>query len=289
MNMQQRVLECDIDNLRLNGAEYITALEAGQVLHIRNFPFAPQMDAKVLYRPELLAPKSRNISLGADGRLKGAAGSEDVLRDLAGMITRFRGEAESLLDKIAPEYSAHLRRGATSFRPSVVEQRVQSWRADDRRLHVDAFPSRPNEGARLLRVFMNINPNGVPRVWRLGEPFGDIAKRFMPRLKPYSRWQASLLHKLGITKSFRTEYDHTMLQLHDAMKGDLDYQRDCPQETVEFPPGSVWICFSDQAAHAAMAGQFLLEYTAQLPPARQYDYEASPLATLTRMKGHALV
>jgi hypothetical protein len=45
-----------------------------------------------------------------------------------------------------------------------------------------------------------------------------------------------------------------MLQLHDSMKRDLNYQRNCPQLTVEFPTGSVWICFSDQTSHAAMSG-----------------------------------
>ena len=64
---------------------------------------------------------------------------------------------------------------------------MQSWRADDRRLHVDAFPSRPNYGERILRVFTNVNPDGEPRVWRVGEPFEAVARRFLPRAKPYSR------------------------------------------------------------------------------------------------------
>jgi hypothetical protein len=80
-----------------------------------------------------------------------------------------------------------------------------------------------------------------------------------------------------------------MLQLHDGMKSDLDYQKNAPQVTFGFPPGSAWICFSDQASHAAMAGQYMLEHTLQLPPAVQYDRDSSPLAILTRMRGHALV
>ena len=62
-----------------------------------------------------------------------------------------------------------------------VSTRKQSVRADDRRLHVDAFPSRPNYGERILRVFTNVNPDGEPRVWRVGEPFEDVAPRFLPR------------------------------------------------------------------------------------------------------------
>jgi len=80
-----------------------------------------------------------------------------------------------------------------------------------------------------------------------------------------------------------------MLQLHDAMKADLDYQKNAPQVTFNFPPGCAWVCFSDQASHAVMSGQYMMEYTSQLSPMQQYDKEASPLAILTRLQGHALV
>ena len=66
---------------------------------------------------------------------------------------------------------------------------------------------------------------GAPRVWRVGEPFETVARRFLPRAKPYSRWQARMLRALHVTKSLRSEYDHLMLQLHDGMKSDLDYQK----------------------------------------------------------------
>jgi hypothetical protein len=80
-----------------------------------------------------------------------------------------------------------------------------------------------------------------------------------------------------------------MLQLHDGMKSDMDYQKNAPQVTKAFPPGSTWVCFSDQAVHAAMSGQYMLEQTLHLPVAQQYDTEASPLAILTRLTGHRLV
>jgi hypothetical protein len=48
-------------------------------------------------------------------------------------------------------------------------------------LHVDAFPSRPIRGERILRVFTNIHPDSTQaRVWRVGEPFEDIARRYLP-------------------------------------------------------------------------------------------------------------
>jgi hypothetical protein len=187
-----------------------------------------------------------------------------------------------------PAYAPHLKPAPTSLRPIQVSTRRQSVRADDRRLHVDAFPSRPNRGERILRVFCNVNPVGQARIWRVGEPFEVVARHFLPRAKPYSAWQAALLWRLGVTKSLRSEYDHLMLQLHDLMKADEDYQRNAAQQEVALAAGSTWVCFSDQTVHAAMAGQHLMEQTFHLPVDRLYDPLSSPLAILTRLAGRPL-
>lgn len=268
---------------------WIAALEAGKVLYFPRLAFVLSDAERTLLRPDLLAPGSRNISLDAQGVLKGAAGDAAVQALAAGVVGRFRQQAQALVHGLLPSYTPSLRLAPTSLRPTQVETRAQSWRADDRRLHVDAFPSRPNYGERILRVFANVNPDGAPRVWRVGEPFEDVARRFLPRAKRYSRLQARLLRALRVTKSLRSEYDHLMLQLHDGMKGDAGYQRDAPQVTMPFAAGSVWICFSDQAPHAVMAGQFMMEQTLHLPAQRQYNPESSPLAILTRLAGHPLV
>jgi hypothetical protein len=140
-----------------------------------------------------------------------------------------------------------------------------------------------------LRVFSNINPHGVPRVWRVGEPFEELARRFLPRIPRPVPGSAALMRALHITKSRRSEYDHIMLQLHDRMKKDEDYQRNAPQERVELPPGCTWIVFSDQVSHAAMSGQHMLEQTFHLPVAALHEREATPLGVLERLRGRRLV
>jgi hypothetical protein len=287
--MENQIVEIDMAQLGAGNRDVIAALEAGKVLYFPRFGFRATQAEERLFTPDIRDPKSRNISLAPNGKLKGAAGEAAAQDALAAMIGRFRDQAEALLTGLVPRYDQYLERGAVSFRPSVVETRAQSWRADDRRLHVDAFPSRPNRGRRLLRVFTNANLEGVPRVWRVGEPFEDVARRFLPRAKPYSAWQAKALDMLGVTKSLRSEYDHLMLQLHDAMKSDAGYQETAPQVTFGFPPGCAWVVFSDQASHAAMSGQYMLELTMQLDPDKQYDPQASPLAILQRMTGRELV
>lgn len=289
--MDNQLVELDLADwsAAVPNEAWIAALEAGKVLYFPRLAFELLDGEDALLTPALLSPDVRNISLDANGQIKGVVGGADVQRAAAAMVGRFRAQAQQLVQGLLPHYTEALRYAPTSYRPAQVESRVQSWRADDRRMHVDSFPSRPNYGERILRVFTNANPHGKPRVWRVGEPFEDVAGRFLPRAKPYSRWQAKVLHKLHVTKSLRSEYDHLMLQLHDNMKSDLDYQKNAPQQTMPFPPGSVWVCFSDQTSHAVESGQYMLEQTLHLPASRQYNPDASPLAILRRLTGRPLV
>ena len=289
--MESQIVRIDATDWRQTSGrpEWTAAVEAGKVLYFPQLMFQLSEQEKGLLRPDVRDPKTRNISLNVDGSIKGVAGDEATQQQVAAMVGRFRDQATALIAGLFPQYMPVVRMAPTSYRPSQVETRAQSWRADDKRMHVDAFPSRPNYGERILRVFTNVNPEGQPRVWRVGEPFEDVARKFLPRAKPYVRWQAKALEMLHVTKSLRSEYDHLMLQLHDGMKGDPDYQKNAPQETVPFAAGSTWVCFSDQAVHAVMAGQYMLEQTLFLPPGSEYDKEASPLAILTRLKGHPLV
>ncbi len=275
-------------NAPVSRPEWIEAVEDGRVLYFRHLAFELRPGEEALLRPDLLAPGVRNISLDSNGVLKGLAGDAGVQASAKNMIARFASQAHALVNGLFPAYAPHLRPAPTSLRTQAVEHRKQSVRADDRRMHVDAFPTRPNRGERILRVFTNVNPAGKPRVWRVGEPFADVAKRFLPHAKPYSPWQARMLAKLGLTKSLRSEYDHLMLQLHDLMKSDEVYQSSGPQVRMDFPPGSTWVCFSDHTVHAAMAGQHMLEQTFHLPVARQYNPDASPLAILGRLAGRQL-
>ncbi len=132
---------------------WIAALEAAKVLYFPRLSFELLPQERALLTPALLSPDVRNISLDANGKLKGAVGDEAVQRLRPAWSGRFRAQAQQLIHGLLPHYTPALRLAPTSYRPAQVETRVQSWRADDRRLHVDAFPSRPNYGERILRVF----------------------------------------------------------------------------------------------------------------------------------------
>ena len=273
-----------------NGAAMARELEAGRVLYFPRLRFAFEKHEEKFLDPKWSNGSAKNISLAADtGSVKGAAGSSQELKDLSTLVGRYRSAASHLVRILLPKYSAGLRMGRTSYRPVLVQGRPASWRKDDSRLHVDAFPTRPTRGERILRVFANVNPNGMPRTWRVGEPFGDMAKRLLPRVTDPFPGSALLLYLVRVTKTPRSRFDHIMLQLHDHMKRDMEYQRSTPQETFNFMPGSVWICFSDQTSHAAMSGQFMFEQTMHLPVSFLYEPECSPLKTLEALTGRALV
>jgi hypothetical protein len=265
------------------------ALEKGQVLFFPELSFVLDENEKQFLSPKWLNGSRKNISLEGD-KVGGAQGSDEELSAIASMVGRYAKLTTNLVHELFPTYATHLSKARTSYRPRPAGSQTSiSWKKDDTRLHVDAFPSRPTDGERILRVFANVNPNNEPRVWRVGEPFEATAKRFLPSIKRPIIGSASVLKLLKITKSKRSEYDHIMLNLHDKMKADLHYQQTVPQETVHFPPGCVWICFSDQALHAAMSGQFMFEQTFHLPVAALQHPELSPLKVLERLKGHALI
>jgi hypothetical protein len=173
--------------------EWTAAIENGQVLYFPHLAFELRPEEKPLLREDVLKGGSRNVSLGQDGVLKHAAGTPDEQKILAGMIGRFRQQVLTLVDGLFPHYRGALRVAPTSFRPKQVETRVQSVHADDRRMHFDAFATRPTYGERILRVFTNLNPHGEPRVWRVGESFETVAKRYQPQIPPYSPLKAKLL------------------------------------------------------------------------------------------------
>jgi hypothetical protein len=91
------------------------------------------------------------------------------------------------------------------------------------------------------------------------------------------------MHLLKLTKFRRTRYDHYMLQIHDRMKLDDEYQRTAPQETVQFPSGATWICYTDQVSHAAMSGRYAFEQTFTLPVNAMTEPNLSPLKTLENL------
>ena len=266
------------------------ALERGQVLYFPRLPFAFGADEQALLSPSLSNGKAKNVSLDpATNMLKGTPATGDEQQRLHRMMERFAQSATRLVTDLLPHYAASLERARTSFRPVEIVGRAYSPIKDDKLLHIDAFPSQPMRGRRILRLFSNVAPNGNARVWRVGGPFDEFAKQFaarLPRTSPAAAW---LLGTLGITKGRRSAYDQLMLSLHDKGKLDNEHQAKGVREEVTFPAGTTWLCFTDQVLHAAMAGQFALEQTFHIDVDSMAEPDRSPLRVLERLTGAPLV
>lgn len=270
-------------------ARAIEALECGKVLVLPDLSFAIAPGETRLLDPATLGEHGKNVSLDPQTRrLSNTAVPAADAATLAAMMQRFADAALALLTDLLPRYTAQLERARTSFRPAEIVRRNYSPRRDDRRLHVDAFPTRPLAGRRILRVFCNVAPDGAARQWLVGEPFVNYARTLLPRVKTPVAGSAWLLERLGLTKGRRAQYDHLMLGMHDAGKFDASYQARAPRAAVSFPPGTTWICFTDQVVHAALAGHCALEQTFHLPVAAMLRPERSPLRVLEGMTARPL-
>ena len=110
------------------------------------------------------------------------------------------------MQSLFPHYRDSIKAARASFRPAEIQGRQYSWRKDDTRLHIDAFPTSPIHGERIIRVFCNVNPHGKPRIWRVGESFNKVARRFLPSIRP--PLQEALFYYIG-RASQRSVAQHT--------------------------------------------------------------------------------
>lgn len=267
----------------------ISVIEDGGVLIMPNLNFVLTDDEKLFLNNSTFDLKVKSIKYDIhQNKLWGIEEKKDE-EILKGLISRYANSTKELIKTMMPYYAKTMKMGNTSLRPIEAEGRNQSKRHDDTRLHVDAFPSRPTRGLRLLRVFYNINLEGKPRVWNVGESFEKVAQRFAPQIKRQNSLTPYILKALKITKSLRSDYDNYMLNLHDKMKLDEDYQKNTPKERVEMKAGTTWVCFSDKTSHAVLSGSGLLEQTIYLPVEGMREPNKSPLYILQAMLGRKLI
>ena len=265
----------------------VSALERGAVLFFRHLPFLLSEPEKQFLDARVSDGQAKNISLDhTSGKMQASSLSGEKAQALAAMMERFGSQATRLVNELLPY--RNVERARTSFRPVQVKGRHYSKISDDRLLHIDAFPSRPMQGRRILRFFANVAPSS-PRHWHVGQPFEDFARAFLPRVGPDLPGKSWLYDKLGVTRGRRSRYDEMMLSLHDAAKLDENFQQNSPHDAIEFPPGCCWLVFTDQVLHAALGGEFALEQTFHLNISEMQEPDLAPVKVLERLSGKALV
>jgi hypothetical protein len=255
-----------------SGAALAARLERGELIVFPACPFGlPEGDDhNFLLQQQLGGRHHKNISY--DPRTHRAAGfrheSADQAARLRQLLAAFSDSASAWLAKVLPEYAKSWKLDRASFRPEEEATRQLRLTARNDLLHVDAFPTRPTNGARLLRLFANINPD-EPRIWATSDTFPELLARFgaevgLPNASSQNWLQRTgrdLLRLFHSTKSERSEYDAFMLRLHDFLKRNDDFQEKARRRYWTFPAGSAWLLMADGLSHAALRGRFALEHS----------------------------
>ncbi len=226
-------------------------------------------------------------------KLTGAASRTDRDR-LRRILSAYSQQAARLLARWLPRYAEKSRLDFASYRPFEEEGRKLSLHSRNDLLHVDAFPTRPTNGDRILRFFTNLNPEQA-RVWLTSDPFEALAKAFAGEagLTEEARRSSSAfrqaLGRLGriarIASLSRPPYDALMHRFHNFLKENHRFQETCPKQRVEFPPKSSWLVFTDVVSHAVLAGQSALEQTFIVSRQALLRPELAPVSILERLAG----
>ena len=291
------------------GAEQADAwcerLEAGEILYFPETPVAiPATDLGFLLSSRQTGSAlHKNIAYKpAIDRLSGFDAKTTDANEVAqlhAVMRRYSASVTAFLEGFLAPYRKRWVLDYASFRPLEEQGRDLALRKRNDMLHTDAFPTRPTRGRRILRFFHNIHPTRT-RDWIVSEPFAKAVRAFAPgRLAlPHADEglaragkrlaQAVRLASL-VPRWKRTPYDQFMMELHNAMKENQEFQRDCVKESVKFPPGSSWMVYTETVPHAVLGGQFALEQTFLVDAAAMVRPESAPVAILEKMAGARLV
>jgi hypothetical protein len=284
---------------------WCAALEAGCVLYFARtpVPLPPDDIDTLLGQQQSGSRMHKNISYKPDTDLLGGVDRKSTpaaeVEQLHAIMRRYSSTVADFLSKFLGPYESQWRRDYASYRPIEEKGRDLPLRRRNDLLHVDAFPTRPTRGMRILRFFHNIHPDRT-RDWVVGQPFAEIVGNFTPRKIPLPRPNgvvANTARKMaaatGLAKLVpqwkRTPYDEFMMRMHNTMKEDGEFQRTCAKDFVEFAPGSSWMVFTETVPHAALAGQYALEQTLLVDPHAMVTPESTPLAILEKLAGARLV
>lgn len=287
-----------------NRFTYCQELEKGNILYFNEIPFDfPQEEIDFLLHQKQTGSKARkNIAYKPEADKITNYESKDpkAAHKLHVILRNFSQKTTQFLSKLLLPYAKGWKLDYASFRPFQEKGRQLRTRARNDLLHVDSFPTRPMHGARILRFFININPEESRR-WVTSEPFSELAKKFggssipFPQGVEYSlkarleRKAQELLRKSGVKIALRSPYDHFMLKMHHFLKENRQFQESCKKDHWEFPPNSCWAVFTDQVSHAALSGQYALEQTFLIPSKALLFPELSPVAILERLTGKNMV
>jgi 3-deoxy-D-manno-octulosonic acid hydroxylase-like protein len=273
-------------------------LECGHIVFLLRSPIeVPAEDRELLLgRKQSSSAYHKNIAYRpSEDRVTGLdRGEEQEAEKLRAVLADYSQRSVEFLKTFLSPYAGKWKLEFASFRPIEEKGRTARLHARNDLLHFDSFPTRPTNGARILRFFTNINP-AQNRVWLTSQTFeafgplmakaGGLTSSLHNPLRQGMQSLARALHLPGLN---RPPYDDLMHRCHNAMKEDANFQENTPRNRWEFPPDSAWMVFTDCVSHAVLSGQYALEQTLLVPPSALVEPQRSPLRILESLAGRRL-
>jgi hypothetical protein len=267
----------DVCGAKGSGCTLAERLERGDVIHypVCPFPLPEGSDRQFLLDQQLGSRAHKNISYDpVQGKASGFRNQfphqSARVRDL---LAAFSRSTTLWLAGVLPEYAARWQLDRVSFRPEEEATRRLRLTARNDLLHVDAFPSRPTNGYRILRVFANVNPTEA-RVWVTSDRFSKLLAQYgkacgLPA-DPGTGWVKNLgrqvVRLFQPSRRTRSAYDAFMLRFHNYLKSCEEFQEQGPKHFWNFQPGSAWLVMTDTASHAVLRGRYALEHSYFIAP-----------------------
>jgi hypothetical protein len=204
-----------------------------------------------------------------------------------------------------PTLSANMRAGTCSFRPLEERGRNLKPHASNELVHIDAGAYGATNGDRILRFFVNVNPD-TDRIWKSKGAFPELFERYgreaglYENLSPtlergfFGKLRTAMLSGLAgmgmplATVLDSSPYDRVMRQFHNYMKDTPVFQEPAEgDQTFHFEPYSAWMVLTDMVSHASYSGQHAL--VVQHPESRRIGSPPMIFALNRSMRAAAML
>jgi len=278
--------------------DYRPDLEAGNVVFFPATPFELPEETKTFLRNLNFEGGAvhKNIAYRtASDRITGIDAGGAQKDRLQAIMRDYSRKAVAFAKELLPEYAENWKLDYASFRPLEEQGRELPLNKRNDLIHTDAFPSRPTNGDLILRLFTNIHPSKT-RNWVVTDPFPVLAEKYARAAGldeiatggRFRRRSARLLKSFGFPVTPRSPYDRFMLNFHEYLKRNADFQENCAKYKFDFPPGSTWLTFTDVVPHSVHSGQHALEQTFIIAQRSMANPDQAPVAVLERLCGKRL-
>jgi hypothetical protein len=275
--------EYDSERLASATADEIgDALEKGDIVKFPScpvqLPTAAELESLRTTLPQQL--KRKNVSYHPEADRVTGLDDQSPVADLAyEVLSNHRTRVTEFLNTVMPTLSKDMRVGTCSFRPLEERGRNLKPHASNELVHIDAGAYGATNGDRILRFFVNVNPE-ADRVWKSKGVFPTLFDEYGREAGMYEDLTPSLerglsgkartsflngLAKMGLPLAPMLDsspYDRVMRKFHNYMKDTPAFQEtDDSVQTFNFEPYCAWMVLTDMVSHASYSGQHALVYT----------------------------